>query len=236
MVTTLFFALVGDSMIWRVELHTHTYYSKDCLLKPETIIATCRAKGIDKLAVTDHNAIAGAFQLQQMAPELVIVGEEIKTTEGELLAFFMREWVPPGLTPQETIARLRDQGAFISVSHPFDRLRHGAWQEPALLEIIDEVDALEVFNARCIFNADNAAALALAQRHGKLKTVGSDAHTVREIGQAVVEMAPFDSIEEFRANLATARFRTTLSSVWIHFASTYAKWVRRLGLKSRPEA
>ena len=221
-------------MTWRVELHSHTYYSKDSLLLPARIIEDCHAKGIDKLAVTDHNAIAGALELREMAPELVIVGEEIMTTEGELLAFFVQEWVPPGLTPQETIARLRDQGAFISVAHPYDRLRHGAWQEPALLAIIEQVDALEVFNSRCVFNADNATALALAQRHGKLKTVGSDAHTARELGRATVEIEPFDSVETFRANLATARVRTDLSSVWIHFASTYAKWVRRLGLKPQP--
>jgi predicted metal-dependent phosphoesterase TrpH len=221
-------------MTWQVELHTHTYYSKDCLLKPETVIATCRRKGIDKLAVTDHNTISGALELKRLAPELIIVGEEVMTTEGELLAFFVREWVPPGLTPQETIARLRDQGAFISVSHPLDRLRRGAWDEAALLEIIEQVDALEVFNARCTFNADNAAALDLAQRHDKLKTVGSDSHTAREIGRATVEMAPFDSVETFHTNLASARFHTTLSSVWIHFASTYAKWVRRLGLSPQP--
>jgi predicted metal-dependent phosphoesterase TrpH len=221
-------------MTWRVELHTHTCYSKDCLVRPETVIATCRSKGIDKLAVTDHNTVSGALELKRLAPELIIVGEEVMTTEGELLAFFVREWVPPGLSPQETIARLRDQGAFISVSHPYDRLRHGAWDEAALLEIIEQVEALEVFNARCMFDADNAAALALAQRHDKLKTVGSDAHTAREIGRATVEMAPFDSVETFGTHLASAHFRTTLSSAWIHFASTYAKWVRRLGLSPQP--
>ncbi len=222
-------------MSWRVELHTHTRYSKDSLVTPETVIATCRRKGIDKLAVTDHNSISGALRLKELAPDLIIVGEEIMTTEGELLAFFMREWVPPGLTPQETLARLRDQGAFISVSHPFDRLRRGAWDETALLEIIEQVDALEVFNARCLFNADNAAALALAQQHNKLMTVGSDSHTAREIGRATLEMEPFDSVESFRASLAQARFHTTLSSIWIHWASTYAKWVRKLGFSPQPK-
>ena len=222
-------------MTWRVELHAHTGYSQDCLLTPEAVIAACQRKGIDKLAVTDHNTIAGALRLKQLAPEQIIVGEEIKTTEGELLAFFVREWVPPGLSPRETITRLREQGAFISVSHPFDRLRHGAWDEAALLEIIHEVDALEVFNARCMFNADNAAALALAQRYDKLQTVGSDSHTAREMGRATVEIMPFDSAETLRAHLPTARLHTSLSSVWIHFASTYAKWVRRLGLRPRPE-
>jgi len=221
--------------VWRVELHAHTYYSKDSLLRPEKIIQTCAAQGIDKLAVTDHNTISGALELQGLAPDLVIVGEEIMTTEGELLAFFVQELVPQGLTPQEALHCLRDQGAFISVSHPLDRLRNGAWEKEALLEIIDQVDALEVFNARCVFSADNAAALALAQRHGKLKTVGSDAHTAREMGRATVEMAPFDTVDTFRANLASARFRTVLSSRWIHLASTYAKWVRRLGFQRQPQ-
>ena len=103
-----------------------------------------------------------------------------------------------------------------------------------LLEIIDQVDALEVFNARCTFPADNARALDLAQRHNKLKTVGSDAHTGREVGQATIEMAPFDSVETFHQNLAEAKFHTKLSSPFIHFASTYAKWMRRLGLRPQP--
>jgi predicted metal-dependent phosphoesterase TrpH len=221
-------------MSWRVELHAHTYHSKDCLLEPHQIIDACRKKGIDKLAVTDHNSIAGALELQQMAPDLILIGEEIMTTQGELLAFFLQEWVPPGLDPRETIERLRAQGAFISVSHPFDRLRHGAWQESDLVQIINDVDGLEVFNARCIFNADNAAALAMAQRHGKLSTVGSDAHTARELGRAMVEIEPFDSPEAFRSNLAAAQFYTNLSSVWIHFASTYAKWIRRLRIRRQP--
>jgi hypothetical protein len=222
-------------MTWRVELHAHTHYSRDSLLKPETLIATCRAKGIDKLAVTDHNTISGARQLQELAPELTIVGEEIMTTGGELLAFFVRNEIPPGLTPQEAIARLKAQQAFISVSHPFDRTRHGAWSEPALLEIVDQVDALEVFNARCLFETDNAAALVFAERHGKLKTVGSDAHTAREIGRATIDIQPFDSAESFRSQLALAQIRTTLSPPWIHLSSTFAKWLRRLGFYAQPQ-
>src|SRR5262245_25142036 len=109
-----------------VELHSHTYASDDCLMRPADIIRTCARRGIDRLAVTDHNSRAGALEMQALAPGLVIVGEEVMTTQGELLGYFLRECVPAGLSPQETIARLRAQGAAISVSHPFDRLRHGA--------------------------------------------------------------------------------------------------------------
>ena len=91
-----------------------------------------------------------------------------------------------------------------------------------------------ITSAYTVIDTPQPELVALAQRHGKLKTVGSDAHTARELGRATVEIEPFDSVETFRANLATARVCTDLSSVWIHFASTYAKWVRRLGLKPQP--
>ncbi len=217
--------------IWRVELHAHTIYSRDCLVTPEQIIAACRRKGIHRIVITDHNTIAGALRARELAPAMVIVGEEIMTTQGELLAFFVEEEVPPGLPPQETITRLRAQGAVISVSHPYDRLRKGAWREEDLRAIIEQVDALEVFNARCIFPSDNARALALAQHYDRLQTVGSDAHTTRELGRALIEVPPFDGPESFKAALAQARLHTRLSSPFIHFASTYAKWVKRLGLR-----
>src|SRR5512134_3733459 len=133
-----------------VEFHCHTIFSKDSLTRPEDLIKTCRRKGIDRVVVTDHNTIAGARAAQAMDPELVIVGEEIMTTRGEILAAFVREEIPRGLTPQETIRRLQEQEAFISVSHPFDRLRSGGWQEVNLLQILPQVDAIEVYNSRCM--------------------------------------------------------------------------------------
>ncbi len=111
------------------------------------------------------------------------MGEEIMTTQGELLAFFLRETVPAGLTPEETIQKLRDQGAVISVSHPLDRLRSGAWAEEDLLRIADKVDAVEIFNARCIFPADNDRSDAFANDHDLLGTAGSDAHIGMEYGR-----------------------------------------------------
>src|SRR5690349_20630400 len=133
-----------------VELHSHTIVSEDCLMRPADIVRTCRARGINRLAVTDHNRIRGALEMQTLAPDLVIVGEEIMTTQGELLGYFLKEEIPAGLTPADTIARLRAQGAAISVSHPFDRLRKGAWREPDLSAILPLVDAIEVFNSRCM--------------------------------------------------------------------------------------
>src|SRR6185503_8867121 len=154
-------------------------------------------------------------------------------TQGELLAYFVQEVIPAGLSPAETITRLRAQGAAISVSHPFDRLRGGAWREADLAAIVALVDALEVFNARCLFPADNARALAFAVEHGKLGTVGSDAHSHRELGRAVLRMPPATTGAELTAGLAGAERRTRLSSPAIHFTSRFAKNWKRLARLAR---
>ena len=113
----------------RVEFHCHTVYSKNSLTSPKKLVDACRRKGIDRVIVTDHNTIAGAVIAKDIDPELVIVGEEIMTTRGEILAAFVTEEIPAELSPHETIKRLRDQNAFISVSHPFDEWRRGGWKE-----------------------------------------------------------------------------------------------------------
>ena len=210
------------------ELHSHTHVSKDCLARPTDIVAACQRRGIDRLAVTDHNSIRGALEARALAPDLVIVGEEIMTTRGELLAYFVKEEVPPKLSPTETIARLRAQEAVISVSHPFDRLRDGAWREADLAAIIQLVDAIEVFNARVIFPDDNARALAFAQAHAKLGTVGSDAHSLGELGRAVARVPAAGNAAELLAGLAVGERVTRLSSPFIHFTSTFAKHWKKL--------
>ncbi len=220
---------------WKVELHSHTQYSKDCLIKLEDVIRTCQARGIDRIAITDHNTAEGALALAKMAPDLVIVGEEIMTTQGEILAYFIRETVPPGLTPGETIQRLRDQGAVISVPHPYDRVRKGAWREDELQQIVDSVDAIEIFNSRCIFPEDNAKALAFAQANNKPATVGSDGHITFEYGHATLRIQPFEGPGDFFIALKTATPETRSSPLWVHFFSSYAKFLRKRGLSRMPQ-
>ncbi len=211
-----------------VELHSHTHASDDCLMRPADIVRACARRGIDRLAVTDHNTISGAVEMQTLAPALVIVGEEVMTTRGELLGYFLRESVPAGLGPLETIARLREQGAAISVSHPFDRLRHGAWQPADLASIIDLVDAIEVFNSRCIYAEDNDRALAFAREHGTLGSVGSDAHSLRELGRALLKVPAAGTPAELIAGFGAGERVTRLSSPAIHFTSRWAKLRKRL--------
>ncbi|MEM7532743.1 MAG: PHP domain-containing protein [Chloroflexota bacterium] len=218
--------------MWKVDLHAHTVYSKDCLTQTAKIIEQARHIGLDKLAITEHNRLDGALAAKGMAPDLVIVGEEIMTTEGEVIAYFLEEEVPRGLSPMETLARLREQGAVISIPHPLDSLRRSAMRLESVLAIIDEVDALEVLNARCVLARDNDATAALAKKFDKLVTAGSDAHTLFEVGRCTLSMPPFeDNAASFKASLQQATPQGSVSPYWPHFVSTYAKWHKKLGKK-----
>jgi predicted metal-dependent phosphoesterase TrpH len=219
--------------MWQVELHSHTLWSKDCVVDFEAIIRLCERRRIDRIAITDHNTAQGALAMQKIAPELVIVGEEIMTDRGEILGYFMQESIPAGLTPDETIRRLREQGAVISVSHPFDRLRKGAWHEADLLRIIEQVDAIEIFNARCMYADDNVKALQFAQKHALTGTVGSDAHSRIEYGRALAQMQPFEGASDFLMALRAAQHLNRYSSWFVHLNSKTAKWSKKLGLRPR---
>ncbi len=208
----------------QIDFHTHTSVSKDSLTTPERFVAVSRRKKLDRVVVTDHNAIAGALAVQALAPDRMIVGEEIMTTKGEILAAFVKEEIPRGLSPRETIDRLRGQGAFISVSHPFDSWRNGAWRLEDLLEITPLVDAIEIFNARCTRAQDNQEAVDFALQHHLPGTAGSDAHAAFELGKARLELPEFSGPDGLRAVIAHGRVVGGLSPFWVHFASFYARW------------
>lgn len=212
----------------RVDFHCHTIFSPDSLTTPENLVAACRRKNLDRVVVTDHNTIEGALRAKEIDPERVIVGEEILTTEGELLAIFVQEEIPAGLTPQETIERLKVQGAFISVSHPFDKLRKGHWSPQALLQISHHIDALETFNARCLWPGFNWQAGKFARQRGLLGTHGSDAHVPFEVGRGSLLLPHFDDAPSLTESLKHAVSpQLTLSGIGVRFFSRYAVWKKR---------
>ena len=137
-----------------------------------------------------------------------------------------------GLSPQETIRRLKDQGAFISVSHPFDRWRSGGWQEDDLLEVLPQVDAIEVYNSRCMNPRFNREARAFAEKHNIPGTVGSDAHAAFELGRSLMVLEPFEGADELRKVIRTGSSQVRWSPPWFHitsrFASIYQKVTRGL--------
>ena len=209
-------------MTYRTEFHCHTLYSKDSLVSPACLVQACRKKKIDRVIITDHNSIEGALEAQRIAPDLVIVGEEIMTTKGEILAAFVTEEIPAMLSPLETIRRLRAQGAFISISHPFDFTRSGHWQKADLLEILPQIDAIETFNARCLLPRMNRQAQEFARRHGIASTVGSDAHTLFELGRATLMLPQFKSGSELRAVIQQGIPQMRGTGIHARVASRYA--------------
>ena len=217
----------------RIEFHSHTLYSKDSLTTPERLVKACYRKNIQRIVVTDHNTIAGALACHALDPELVIVGEEIMTTKGELLAAFVDEEIPAGLSPKETIRHLREQGAFISVSHPFDIYRGGHWDERDLLEILPDVDAIEIFNSRCFSPEFNRQAQKFAEEHNIPGTVGSDAHAPIELGRAVLLLEQFQGPDELRNVLRRGIPKVRWSPPWFHLISRYAVYRKKLEAKNR---
>jgi len=219
----------GTQMEYTVEFHCHTNFSKDSRTAPIDLVKAAHRKGLDRVVVTDHNCIAGAQAAQLLDPELIIIGEEIKTTCGEILAAFVTEEIPRGLTPGATIHCLRDQGAFISVSHPFDS-RSGAWAHDDLLEIAPLVDAIEIFNARCMKPGANELAHRFAREHGLPGTAGSDAHAAFELGAACLVMPSFNDADELRAVIGRGAFKGKLSPLWVHLVSRYARFLNSVAV------
>ncbi len=181
------------------------------------------------VAITDHNTMAGALDFSMRAPHRFLVGEEIKTARGELIALFLEEEIPPGLSLEETISRVQAQGGLVGASHPLDRTRSAAIGREMLEQIHTQLDFVETFNARVTNASDNEQVRDLAAGWGLPGSAGSDAHAPAEVGRAYVEMAPFDDPAAFLDNLAKGQIEGRLSNPLVHFYSTYAKWRKRAG-------
>lgn len=212
----------------RVEFHCHTIHSKDCLISLDRLLDTCRNKEIHRIVITDHNTIEGAVLAHRLDPKRVIVGEEIMTQTGELLATYVTEEIPPGLPPIEVISRLREQEAFITISHPFDRLRSGGWRLTDLIRISPLVDAIETFNARNMWPGSNPRAKKFADENHIPNIVGSDAHSHSEVGKATMVLPDFQDTGSLRQALYQARIKTSHSKPWVHLFSRYAAWRKKV--------
>jgi len=153
------------------------------------------------------------------------------TTKGELLAVFVKDEIPAGLSPEEAIRHLREQGALISVSHPFDVYRGGHWDKRDLLEILPDVDAIEVFNSRCWSPEFNRQAQKFAEEHKIPGTVGSDAHATLELGRAVLLVEQFQGPDELRKVIRKGIPKVRWSPPWFHLISRYAVYRKKLGAK-----
>jgi predicted metal-dependent phosphoesterase TrpH len=211
----------------KADLHVHTQYSLDCNTPLEKIADRCIEKGIDCIAIADHGTAEGALRLKETAPLIVIVAEEILTPHGEIMGMFLKETIPSGLSVAETITRIKAQDGLVCIPHPFDILRKSALQSDIIEEIADQIDIIEVLNARAMLPQNAAKARAFARKHNIVPGAGSDAHTLREIGNAYVEMPEFNGRDDFLDALRQGKIRGHMTNPIIHFASVWTKLRKR---------
>ena len=168
-----------------IDLHCHTSASFDSLARPGDVVRAAAARGLTHLIVTDHDRIDGALAARDLAPEglTVIIGEEVKTAEGDLIAAFMERAVPPGMSALETVAAIREQGGLTGIPHPFDRMRGSLLNDERMAAVVPLVDWIEVHNAR-LLGGGNEKAVELALAAAKPGVAVSDAHSVLEVGVA----------------------------------------------------
>jgi len=208
----------------RADLHNHTFYSPDGITSPQRFVKECQRRGIDCAAVTEHNTIRGGLAVQEIAPFMVIVGEEVRSSRGEILGLFLTREVPPGLSPEETMERIVEQGGLVGIPHPFDRFR-GALEYESMRRLTPRINFIEAFNARTTFPGDNGRALRYAQDNDLPISAASDAHSPWEMGHAYVEMPAFEGPQSFLAALREGQIVGRLSNPLVHLASRWA-WLR----------
>ena len=172
----------------RLDLHVHTRFSKDSHAPISSVVEHCRRSGLGPVAITDHNNIQGALEVQKVAPFPVIIGEEIKSAAGDIIGLFLREEIPGGLPALETAHRIKDQGGLVVVPHPFCRLRPSAVGLRTLEEILTLVDLIEGFNAHTVLPGDNSKGVAFAEEHSLPIVACSDAHSALELGSTFTEI------------------------------------------------
>lgn len=168
-----------------IDLHCHTSSSFDCLSRPRDVVRAAADRGLTHLVITDHDRIDGALEARTLAPSslTVIVGEEVRTADGDLICVFLERAIAPGMSASETIAAVREQGGLVGIPHPFDRMRGSMLLDPRMVAVVAEVDWVEVHNARLV-GGGNERAAAFAIEHAVAGVAVSDAHSVLEVGVA----------------------------------------------------
>jgi predicted metal-dependent phosphoesterase TrpH len=200
----------------------------DCNLPLEKIINRCLEIGINCIAIADHGTAKGALKMQSLAPFRVIVAEEILTPHGEIIGMFIKETIPSGLSIKQAISEIRAQDGLVGIPHPFDTFRGLRLDSKELEALVDQIDAIEVFNARGPFLKPSIKAQAFAQKYDIPGTAGSDAHTIGEIGNAYIEMPEFNGRDDFLQALRTGKAFGHRTNPLIHFVTAWAKLKSKL--------
>lgn len=217
----------------RTEFHVHTHASHDSLMGRRALLTMCKARKVDCIAITDHNEISGALALKPYLEAhsiSVIVGEEIFTSEGEIIGLFLRERIEPGMTPEETVVEIRRQGGVVYVPHPYDKKRYKTvLSSDAQRRLACEFDCMEVHNGRNTNPEYSAKQEAIARELEVPAVVGGDSHCFFEVGRNVcVTDEPFTR-ESFSSVLSVAQFETSACHPLAHATTRFVRLTKMIG-------
>ena len=227
-------ARIAERPLIEVDLHMHTDHSPDCATPVEVLLETARDRGLGAIAITDHNEVSGALEARRIAERMgdlkVIVAEEVKTAEqGEVIGLFLEEKIPKGMTMAETIAAIREQGGLVYVPHPFDRF-HSVPDYEHLLDMVEEIDILEVFNPRVALTSFNEEAERFARKYRIVPGAGSDSHVAQGLGSVRQRIHDFDGPAEFLEAMRNADITRK------HKNLVYVQALKLLQTTGRPKA
>jgi len=227
-------ARIAERPLIEVDLHMHTDHSKDCATPVDVLLRTARDRGLGAIAITDHNEVSGALEARKIAEAdggiKVIVAEEVKTAEqGEVIGLFLEEKIPKGMTMAETIAAIREQGGLVYVPHPFDRF-HSVPDYEHLIDIVEEIDILEVFNPRVAVTSFNEEAERFAGKYRIVPGAGSDSHVAQGLGSVRQRIHDFDGPAEFLEAMRDADITRK------HKNLIYVQTLKLLQTTGRPKA
>jgi hypothetical protein len=167
--------------MYKVDLHTHSEASPDGAITAEQYAEILASETLDYIAITDHDRIDFALGIQQALGDKIIVGQEITTTEGEIIGLYLKKPVNPHTTAKVAAEAIRAQGGIVYVPHPFETTRKGIQLE-TLNNIAHLVDIVEVQNGRALTKRHSIQAATWAKIHGKTGAASSDAHGAKGLG------------------------------------------------------
>ncbi len=171
----------------KCDFHIHTHYSYDSTSSVQDIVKVAVSKKINCLAITDHNEVEGALEIEKYATKesiLIIPGIEVKTKMGDILGLNVKTKISDGLSVKDTVKKIKEQGGIAIIAHPFSLFTPF---EGSIGDFLEEIDGIEVLNAS-IFQRDNKKALEVAKKEGLSFTAGSDAHSPNFVGRAYMEI------------------------------------------------
>ena len=215
------------------DFHAHTRFSRDSILSEDKFIRVALERGLTHVAITNHNNVEGAIAVRDKVAELglddrltVILGEEVSTSDGEVVGIFLQRTIPRGLTAAETADEIRAQGGLVSVPHPFDPFRPSHIRREPLERLAEagKIDLIEVFNSRVTFHRHNQEAAEFAVRYEIPAVAASDSHSSFEIAMSFNAMPAFENVDELAAALAVNEWHGSRSTVLIHLTTRYAVW------------